>query len=57
MKLGQLYLAEGNWKGEQIISREWVQEVQPLNNKRQIKIKSIIDSMLEKSDILSFIKY
>ena len=27
MKLGQLYLAEGNWKGEQIVSRDWVQEV------------------------------
>ena len=27
MKLGQLYLAEGNWKGEQIVSRDWVKEV------------------------------
>ena len=27
MKLGQLYLAEGNWKGEQIVSRDWVQAV------------------------------
>ena len=27
MKLGQLYLAEGNWKGEQIVSRDWVQDV------------------------------
>ena len=27
MKLGQLYLAEGNWKGKQIVSRDWVQEV------------------------------
>ena len=26
MKLGQLYLADGIWKGEQLVSNNWIQE-------------------------------
>ena len=31
-RLGELYLCHGNWKGEQIVSSEWVHNsIQPIN--------------------------